>query len=529
MPSTDDAEVRHLLDRALIRDAVVAAPGGRAPCVLNNHTAQVDGDTATAETYAYVGEPWHEGATRFVDRLERAVDATGVSSTARSPTTGCADLADRTTSPTDDICHGQVVTPGTTEERGTVRRCSHDRHRPREGLGHPPAELRAPAAHARADGARRGRHRAPRGRAPDPQHGHLVTATRSATTMTAVPRREPPSRSVPEALMVYLGLPAFLIVAVVTTRDLLRTESDAVDTIVIVAVTVFIALFAWLALVQQTRYSDPFLFVAILVLGIIAIGIALLGSTTAVYLAVLAAMAGDTLAPRYALPIIAVAGLTGIGVGIAHDFEAAEIVTNGVVITTVGLFPLALRRLGETNDALVDARGEVAAPRGGRRAAALRPRPARPARPLAHRDPRQERARQPPGDDRRGAGHAGDGRGRGRRARRSPRCARRSRVPATHAGGRARRRAHRARARRRSTRCSLDVGGHALPTDIDETLGWVLREAVTNVVRHSGGTAATSRPPRRRHGERHPRGRRRRRGAGGGPGHGLWARRSGWS
>jgi hypothetical protein len=70
-PPTDDEKVQRLLDRASIRDAAVAATPRDPMHLLNNHSAVIDGDTAIAETYAYVGEPWHEGATRFVDRFER--------------------------------------------------------------------------------------------------------------------------------------------------------------------------------------------------------------------------------------------------------------------------------------------------------------------------------------------------------------------------------------------------------------------------------------------------------------------------
>jgi hypothetical protein len=67
--------VRSLVDRATIRDAVVRATSQERDTLLNNHVAVIEGDEATAETYAYVGEPWHDGALRFVDRLVREGDA----------------------------------------------------------------------------------------------------------------------------------------------------------------------------------------------------------------------------------------------------------------------------------------------------------------------------------------------------------------------------------------------------------------------------------------------------------------------
>jgi len=67
--------VRHLVDRATIQNAVVRATSPETATLLNNHAAVIEGDEATAETYAYIGEPWHEGAVRFVDRLVRQGDA----------------------------------------------------------------------------------------------------------------------------------------------------------------------------------------------------------------------------------------------------------------------------------------------------------------------------------------------------------------------------------------------------------------------------------------------------------------------
>jgi hypothetical protein len=73
-PAATEPGVQRLVDRAAIQDAVVAATPPEPAALLNNHVATVDGDVARAETYAYVGEPWHEGATVLVDHLERTGD-----------------------------------------------------------------------------------------------------------------------------------------------------------------------------------------------------------------------------------------------------------------------------------------------------------------------------------------------------------------------------------------------------------------------------------------------------------------------
>ena len=74
-----DPVVQGLLDRASIVDVIAAFVLGAdrdEDHVLNNHIIEVDGDTATADTYAYVvgDRPWFEGARRLVDRLVRTDD-----------------------------------------------------------------------------------------------------------------------------------------------------------------------------------------------------------------------------------------------------------------------------------------------------------------------------------------------------------------------------------------------------------------------------------------------------------------------
>jgi hypothetical protein len=87
VPPSADPEVRRLLDRAGVHDAIVAsahaldADDGRHR-LLNNERIVVDGDVADAETYLYVTEPdgrgrptpWSHGARRWLDRLRRDGD-----------------------------------------------------------------------------------------------------------------------------------------------------------------------------------------------------------------------------------------------------------------------------------------------------------------------------------------------------------------------------------------------------------------------------------------------------------------------
>ena len=84
-PSSDDARVQGLLDRAAVHDAIVNsaiasdAKNGSTRHLVNNERIEVAGDEATAQTYVYVTEqgsdgrpsPWSRGARRWIDRLRR--------------------------------------------------------------------------------------------------------------------------------------------------------------------------------------------------------------------------------------------------------------------------------------------------------------------------------------------------------------------------------------------------------------------------------------------------------------------------
>ena len=145
-------------------------------------------------------------------------------------------------------------------------------------------------------------------------------------------------------------------------------------------------------------------------------------------------------------------------------------------------FCTAMRVFAELEERSEDARSDA---RPGRRARTGGPRRARRARPLAHRAVGQGRARRPAHRRRPGArqGRAGVDPGRPP-ARRWPRCAPRSAAcaPATSRPSSPPRRSG-ARRRRRRDR----VVGTVADTDPRHRalLAWVLRESVTNVVRHA--------------------------------------------
>jgi two-component system sensor histidine kinase DesK len=199
-------------------------------------------------------------------------------------------------------------------------------------------------------------------------------------------------------------------------------------------------------------------------------------------------MAGESLSPRYSMPIILAASAVVAASAITHDFNGPEIVSQAFIVFTVGLFTFGVRRLSEANDQLLEAREELA------RLAVLdeRVRFARDLHDLLGHSLTVIRAK-------------------------SELASRLAAVDAAHAAqemNEVERVAREALAEVRETvtgyrrpslateianaRAALDTAGiHAqvhvdvidIPPAIDETLAWVLREMVTNVVRHSGASS----------------------------------------
>jgi two-component system sensor histidine kinase DesK len=71
-------------------------------------------------------------------------------------------------------------------------------------------------------------------------------------------------------------------------------------------------------------------------------------------------MAGESLPTRHSIPIILGGAALVIATAIANDFDAPEILTQGIIVLIVGLFTFGLRRLSDANEQLVAAREEVA-------------------------------------------------------------------------------------------------------------------------------------------------------------------------
>src|SRR5437868_1734430 len=115
---------------------------------------------------------------------------------------------------------------------------------------------------------------------------------------------ERPERSTPVALL-YLGLPAYVLVVMFTMRDVFRDRSTAVAVVAVVAALLFSAVFFWLASTFSPRGPVRSLLPAVLAMAVLAVVIAVTGVNTSVFAAAVAAMAGDGLPLIESIPIIA--------------------------------------------------------------------------------------------------------------------------------------------------------------------------------------------------------------------------------
>ena len=291
-------------------------------------------------------------------------------------------------------------------------------------------------------------------------------------------------RAVPLA-MLYVGIPAYLIVSGLSVWDIVTSHSPAVATVAVVSVGAFSVTFLWLALAPPHPRSPRRVIGALAVMAVLAAGLALLGTTTAVYLITVAAMAGDALVGRLALPVILLA-TGGVALySVANEGTLEDILTETVVPLVVGLFAFGLARLNAANLELMAAREEVAT----LAVANERLRFARDLHDLlghsltVMRAKSELAARLVDGDPERARSEMEEVEQLARQALVDAREAisgyRHSTLASELANG---------RVALRSAGIEVDVAVDGVPADeeIDETLGWVLREAVTNVVRHSG-------------------------------------------
>ena len=224
----------------------------------------------------------------------------------------------------------------------------------------------------------------------------------------------------------------------------------------------------------------PMALAVVAVLGVILT--VTMGTAWAGLMIYLSAAVAVTLPERWIWP--AVLGATGVSAGVAAANDLLDDMFILPVMCVLTAFALrGMRYLISVNAELVGGPRRAGPQRGRRGAAAVRPRPARPARAQPFADRAEERARRPAGRARPGPGAPGDGdvEAAARRALAEVRDA---------VSGYRQVSLAQALAEARSALSAAGItlrtppSGEPLPAAVDAVLGWVVREATTNVLRH---------------------------------------------
>ena len=293
-------------------------------------------------------------------------------------------------------------------------------------------------------------------------------------------RRSPP----PTDALLAIGIPAYAVVVGFSVWDVLHSHSPLVATAGLAAIAVFSVAFLWLGVAPRRIRSARTDGAALLVMAVLAVALAFLGSTTELYLITVAAMAGDTLGPRLAIPAI-IAASTGVALySLADDPRVENVLTRTMVPIVIGLFAYGGARLMTANDELTAAREELA----DLAVAHERLRFARDMHDLLGHSltvirAKSELASRLARDD--PAKAAAEMEGVEHLARQALVDVREAVTGYRHVTLAAEVANGRAVLRAAGITPEVAVNGVALASEVDETLGWVVREAITNVVRHS--------------------------------------------
>jgi two-component system sensor histidine kinase DesK len=255
--------------------------------------------------------------------------------------------------------------------------------------------------------------------------------------------------------------------------QIVSDNSATVSALAIGGIALFTVLLAWVQAQYQVVETERRRLVLVGALAVIALALVPSG------------IAGAALRTRAAIFVIALSTLGVTAIGLLNGFQAREIFQSIVVALVVGLFTFGLRRVMETNDQLAATRAQLAdlavvnerlriardlhdllghslTVIRAKSELATRVGPADPDRAIHEMAEVEEIARQSLVDVRAAVANY-----------RRPTLA-----------------AERANARMALAAAGIIADFHdddvALSPDADETLAWVLREAVTNVVRHSG-------------------------------------------
>lgn len=290
-------------------------------------------------------------------------------------------------------------------------------------------------------------------------------------------------RNVPVALL-YVGLPAYFALTVIAIRDIAHAHTTPVAAVASGTIGLFTLILLWLAFVTPPPGSERQTVWLVMILVALAIGLAPLGGPAVTYLLAASAMAADALKPSFSVPVVAVVFVVVTANEAALGFSFQNILRDAVFALVLPLFVFGIRRLSDTNRELVAARDELARlavvserlrfardlhdllghsltviRAKSELAARLTPADSAPAREMAEVEALARKALAEVREAVVGYRHT------------SLADEMANAQAALGAAGIA----------ADVTDCPME-----LPASIDETLGWVVREAVTNVVRHSG-------------------------------------------
>lgn len=284
-----------------------------------------------------------------------------------------------------------------------------------------------------------------------------------------------------------VGVPAYVGAVVFSIWQIISDQSAAVAAAALTAIAAFTIVLAWLEVQPPDPETERRRLILVSVLAVLALCLTPLGGPSVMYVMTLAGVAGQSLASRVAIGFIGGAAGAVLAVGIVHNFTLRENFQDVVVALVVGLFTYGAKRLADTNDELVAAREELA----NLAVVNERLRIARDLHDLLGHSLTVIRAKSELAsrvgvtDPERAAREMAEVEEVARQALVDVREAVTSYRRPTLAGERANARMALAAA---GIVAEFSEDAIALSPEADETLAWVLREAVTNVVRHSGAT-----------------------------------------
>ena len=292
---------------------------------------------------------------------------------------------------------------------------------------------------------------------------------------------------VPSGIL-YVGVPAYVGAVGFSVSQIVSDNSRTVSTLAIVGIAVFTTLLIWVHAQIQPDNTERRRLLLVGALLVIALAMVPLGGPSVMYLMTVCGIAGIALRTRAALTVISLAALGVLVSGIVSGALARGLFQDVVIALVVGFFTLGLRHLMEINDELASTRAQLT----DLAVANERLRIARDLHDLLGHSLTVIRAKSELATR---IGTTDPDRAL-REMAEVEEIARQSLVDVRAAVTNYRRptlAAERANARVALASAGIvadfhDDDGIALAPETDETLAWVLREAVTNVVRHSGAT-----------------------------------------